>query len=437
MGRDIKPVFRCIQCHRIYDIDEALYHCPHCGDLLDVVQDLEGLKEIVSREIFEERLGRIHPPYNSGVWRFKELIHPTVEDRLLVTKAYRGVSEGNTPLYKDPRIAEYAGVKNLILKHEGENPSGSFKDYGMAVGVTEARRQGAKRVACASTGNTSSSLAMYAAIAGLECIVMIPKGAVASGKLAQTLAYGAKIFEVEGNFDDALELVVKCTEELGFYLLNSINPWRIEGQKAMMYNLVLQLGWTIPDWVVFPGGNLGNASAFGKAFKELEELGLIDGKPRLAIIQAEGADPLYKTWKEEAEDRIDVEKPETIASAIRIGRPVSWKKALRSLEWCGGVVEEVSDQEIMDAKALIDRCGIGCEPASAASLAGLKKLVEGGVIDPGERIACILTGNLLKDVKSTMDYHSSRIPGLTPRYRNTPVTVKPSVEDVKEHLNIL
>jgi len=318
------------------------------------------------------------------------------------------------------------------MKHEGENPTGSFKDRGMTVAVSEARRLGASTVACASTGNTSASMAAYAAQSGLNGVVFVPEGEIAYGKLSQALAYGAKVIQVRGNFDDAMRLVEEVSSEIGYYLLNSLNPWRVEGQKTIIFELLQQRGWITPDWIVVPGGNLGNTSAFGKAIKELLELRLIDRAPRIAVIQAEGANPLYRLWSSKGDQLEPVEKPHTVASAIKIGAPVSWEKALKAVAYTVGVVEQVSDDEIMDAKAIVDRSGVGCEPASAASVAGAKKLVERGIISRGESVVCILTGNLLKDPETTVNYHLGKLKGIKPRASNKPIVLDPGSSGMQD-----
>ena len=419
-------MFRCIECGRRHT-PGTRFRCD-CGGLLEVQHELKPL----GRELFDNRLGRAEAPYNSGVWRFKEMVHPEIGKARIVSRP-----EGNTNLYTHGRLAEYVGVKRLALKHEGENPTGSFKDRGITVGISEAVRLETKTVACASTGNTSASLAAYAAQADLSCVVFIPEGEIAYGKLAQALAYGAKVLQVRGNFDDAMQIVQQASESLGLYLLNSVNPWRIEGQKTIVFELLQQRGWSPPDWIVVPAGNLGNTSAFGKALKELEELHLIGKMPRLAAIQAEGANPFYKLFDSGDKALTPVDKPKTVASAIKIGSPVSWKKALNAIHATRGVVEQVSDQEIMDAKAMVDRSGIGCEPASAASVAGAKKLVERGVIDTTEEVVCVLTGNLLKDPNSTMRYHMETMEGIRSSFSNQPVAVEPELSSVAEALSKL
>jgi threonine synthase len=338
----------------------------------------------------------------SGVWRYRELILP-IPEQYIVSRP-----EGNTGLYPvgmencgngrsgQRQIGLYAGLERLFLKHEGENPTGSFKDRGMTVGVTMANLLGAQAVACASTGNTSASLASYAAQAGMRSIVFLPAGNVSAGKLAQTLAYGATTIQIDGDFDDAMHLVEKVCEELGIYLLNSLNPYRIEGQKAIGFEILQQLDWQAPDWLVLPAGNLGNTSAIGKAFRQAYQLSLISHMPRFASIQAAGANPFYRSFMQGFARQEQVHA-HTIASAIKIGNPVSYTRARRVIEESDGIVEEVSDEEILAAKTVIDRSGLGCEPASAATLAGIRKLVERGVIKRDERVVGVLTGNLLKD----------------------------------------
>ena len=300
------------------------------------------------------------------------------------------------------------GLDRLTFKHQGFNPTGSFKDNGMTCGVTQAIRLGRKRVACVSTGNTSASMAAYASAAGLDPIVFIPHGNISFGKLAQALDYGALTLEVEANFDQILALVRVLSDRLGIYLLNSINPFRIEGQKSIIFEMLDQRDWSPPDWIVLPGGNLGNTSAFGKALRELRDYGFISKLPRLAVIQAAGAAPFYDFMLTRAEFH-SVPEPRTLATAIRIGDPVSWPKALQEVACSNGVVERVSEQEIADAKAIIGRSGIGCEPASAATLAGIRKLTAAGVIGPSDDVVAVLTGNVLKDPDYIYRYHTSQL----------------------------
>jgi threonine synthase len=421
-------ILQCMDCGTRYPIDTVIYTCENCGGLLDVQHDFPP----VSRELFDSRLGTLDMPYRSGVWRYKELIHPEIDETLIVSKP-----EGNTNLYPVPRLAQWAGVERLYLKHEGENPTGSFKDRGMTGGLTQARVLGMERVACASTGNTSAALAAYAALADIQSVIFFENKNIALGKLSQAIAYGATGIQINADFDRNLELVREVSQKMGIYVLNSINPFRLEGQKAIMFETIQQLKWQVPDWIVVPGGNLGNSSAFGKALAEMHQLGLIDRLPRLAVIQAEGASPLYHSYTPDSsngyrrgQDELMPMKAKTIATAIKIGNPVNYPKAVRALRLTDGVVETVTDQEIMDAKALIDHQGIGCEPASACSLAGTYKLARKGVIQPGDTVVGILTGHLLKDPDATIGYHNNTLAHIDAAYPNQLHQVEPSVEAI-------
>ena len=361
---------RCIACGTIYPADKIRYTCD-CGNLLSVERDTFP----ANTKLFDERRASRKTIDQSGVWRFREGVLD-IDDDQIVTHP-----EGSTRLYER---------NGIFFKHEGENPTGSFKDRGMTVAVTQAVRLSATAIACASTGNTSASLAAYAAQAGLRALVFIPAGKVAAGKLAQTLAYGATCLAVRGDFDAAMALVRQACDRLGIYLVNSINPFRIEGQKTIVWELLQDLEWNAPDWIVVPAGNLGNTSAFGKALAEAHAAGWINRMPRIASIQASGANPFFRSFRENFAQRHRV-TAETIASAIRIGDPVSYEKAVASIRDTNGIVAEVSDEELMTAKRDIDRMGIGCEPASATTLAGVRKLKLTG------RIVCVLTGHVLKD----------------------------------------
>jgi threonine synthase len=363
----------CITCSESYDVAQVRYTCD-CGGLLEVQRD----RPQVDRDTFDARRASRQAIDQSGVWRFREAV---LDADNIVTHP-----EGGTRLYER---------NGIFFKHEGENPTGSFKDRGMTVAVTQAVRLGAKSIACASTGNTSASLAAYAAQARLKAIVFVPSGKISAGKLAQTLAYGATCLQVRGDFDAAMRLVREACDRLGIYLVNSINPFRIEGQKTIIWELLQDLEWSAPDWIVVPAGNLGNTSAFGKALREAKEYGWIDRVPRLAAIQARGANPFFRSFTDAFATRHRVEA-ETIASAIRIGDPVSFDKAVSAIRFTNGVVAEVTDEELMASKREIDRMGIGCEPASATTLAGVKKLGLTG------RIVCVLTGHVLKDTDAVM-----------------------------------
>ncbi|HKP85892.1 MAG TPA: threonine synthase [Blastocatellia bacterium] len=430
---------RCIEtgCRALHATDRRLYTCKVCGGLLDVAYDFNlPVSADEMKALFRERKTADGDIERSGVWRFRELL-PFVRD----TSRIVTLAEGNTPLYTAPRSADYAGLDRLRFKHQGMNPTGSFKDNGMTTGVTEAVLLGASAVACASTGNTSASMAAYAARAGLRAFVFIPAGQVAYGKLSQSLEYGATVVEIEGNFDLAMRTVRELAEETEMYLLNSINPFRLEGQKAIAIELMEQTGWQSPDWIVLPGGNLGNSSAIGKAIGEMLDLGFINRAPRLAIIQAEGASPLYELFASPDRSAFQpFDEPQTLATAIRIGNPVSWKKALRALELTNGVVERVTEQEIADAKAVIGRDGIGCEPASAAALAGIKLLVASGRIAPTDDVIGVLTGNLLKDPAYTISYHTDELSletrAVRGNFANRPTRVAADKEEIKRLLKV-
>ena len=415
----------CVDCRTVYPGLEARYRC-ECGGTLDVVHDLEAVATAVSRDTFDNRRGSSDALDRSGVWRFRELILP-VEQGQAVTRG-----EGNTHLYDAPAVAEYTGMKRLSLKHEGENPTGSFKDRGMTVGTTAARLLGIQRVACASTGNTSASMASYAATAGMRAFVFIPEGNIALGKLSQALAYGARTLQLAGDFDAAMRIVEQVCAREDIYLLNSINPFRIEGQKAIGFELLQDLEWRVPDWIVLPGGNLGNNSAIAKGLMELHELGWIDALPRIAVIQATGANPLYTAFR--TGQPVQPVEADTIATAIRIGNPVSWKKSLRGIEALDGIVEQVTDQEILDAKAQVDAAGIGAEPASCATVAGLRKLVASGTIDPDSRVCGVLTGHLLKDPDVVVGYHTGTLDGIDSNHANPPLSVPDDLDAILAEL---
>ena len=420
-------------CRSRFSITDVLYTCPRCGSLLEVIYSWNGLSPPELKTLFRERRMNNTVLDQSGVWRYRELL-PFLDN-------YSGVvslREGNTPLLDAPRAARFGGLGRLTFKHQGFNPTGSFKDNGMTCGVAQALRLGMTRVACVSTGNTSASMAAYASAAGLQPIIFIPHGNVSYGKLAQALEYGARTLQVEANFDQILNLVRVLAERLKIYLLNSINPFRIEGQKSIIFEMLDQRDWRAPDWIVLPGGNLGNTSAFGKALRELCELGLLEKMPRLAVVQAQGAAPFYDFMHERTAFRA-VEHPETLATAIKIGDPISWPKAERELECSNGVVEKVSEQEIADAKAQIGLCGIGCEPASAATLAGIRKLVAAGVISGGADVIAVLTGNVLKDPDYIYRYHTGALTGpggeaIRPTYGNQPVVVPNDADKITELL---
>ncbi|HJJ60914.1 MAG: threonine synthase [Methanocorpusculum sp.] len=374
----------CVHCGAEYSPDAIVYNCEKCGHLLAVKYDLD--KITVTREELQSR--------KIGVWRYKEFLPVKIEPVTL--------QEGGTPLYHAKRLGEELGLKNLYVKHEGMNPSGSFKDRGMTLGVSMAKQLGKNIVACASTGNTSASMAVYAAKAGMPGVVLLPAGHVALGKVAQALMHGAKVISIRGNFDRALEMVHELCVSHGIYLLNSINPYRLEGQKTIGFEAVDQLG-CVPDRFVLPVGNAGNISAVYKGLTEWKEIGFIDTLPKMTAIQAEGAMPVVNAIKGNLPEVVVEKNPETVASAIRIGAPVNAEKALRAIRDTNGTAEFVTDAEILAMQRDLARLeGIGVEPASAASVAGIKKMAEQGLLDADEKIVCVVTGHLLKDPETVI-----------------------------------
>ncbi|ATZ61333.2 MAG: threonine synthase [Methanosarcinales archaeon Met12] len=395
----------CIECKTQYPDSEIIYRCPRCGGLLDVIYDYSNI------DISAQNLKQ--PP---SVWKYRALLPIKGEPVSLY--------EGGTPLYECGRLADEVGIRKLYVKHEGLNPSGSFKDRGMTVGVSKALELGMQTVACASTGNTSASLAIYAAKAGISAVVLLPTGKVAMGKVAQALMHGARVISIKGNFDDVFQLVQELCDQEGFYLLNSVNPFRLEGQKTIGFEIVDQLNWGVPDRVVVPVGNAGNISAIHKGFVEFQKFDIIDEIPKMTGIQAEGAAPIVDAFKRGVKDIVPEPNPETIATAIRIGDPVNAPKALRAIRNSGGMAEVVSDGEIIRAqKDLAKLEGIGVEPASASSIAGLRKLVEQGIIDGDECVVCVTTGHLLKDPEEIM------------RVCDKPIEVEADIRAIKKVLS--
>lgn len=396
-------MIRCVSCGEEYNNDDVIYTCEKCGSVLELVPESVD----VDKSIFDGR--------KDTLWKYKEFI--PVDESKIVT-----LEEGGTPFCKCDKLGEELGV-NLYVKVEGSNPTGSFKDRGMTVGMTKAMELGVSTVGCASTGNTSASLAAYAARAGLRCIVFLPSGKVALGKLAQAMFHGAEVISINGNFDEALEAMTALALEKHLYLLNSINPFRLEGQKTIGYEILHSLGWQSPDRIILPVGNAGNISAIWKGVSEFYDTGFVDSKPMMTGIQAEGACPITNAFKNHSKEIVPVENPETIATAIRIGAPVSYTKALNAIYDSNGYSETVSDEEILSAQKLLARKeGIGVEPASAASIAGLKKLVEMGEIDKGETVTCVVTGHLLKDPNTAIDACTK------------PVEVDANLDDLKKLL---
>ena len=402
----------CINCRAKYRTDEVVYFCKKCGDILEIKQDHNLLDARLRKS--EWRKTPI------SVWRYRDFM--PINDRSKIVT----LNEGGTGLHRCESLGKHLGLSQLYVKNEGENPTGSFKDRGMTVGVTKAVELGVKSVICASTGNTSASLAAYAAKAGLHCTVLIPAGKIAYGKLAQAIIYGAKVIQVRGNFDEALDIVLKLSEKhRDIYLLNSINPFRIEGQKSLGYEIAEQLDHEPLDRVIVPVGNAGNISAIWKGFTEFHDLGFLKSLPKMTGIQAQGSAPIVEAIRTGSNNIIAVAKPETVATAIRIGAPVSWKKAVKAIRDSGGTAETVTDNEILEAQKILSRLeGLFVEPASASSIAGLKKLIEKGEIDKDERVVCVTTGHGLKD------------PDVAVRMSEKPLEVDAEVEAIEQALGL-
>ena len=412
-------VLRCVHCGMVQPGDR-LFRCSECRELLEVLYPewAGAAREFGLRlkEIWRERRSGTLPEDASGVWRFRELL-PLVQRQHVVT-----MREGNTPLVQLTRAARELKLPRLFAKHQGMNPTGSFKDTGISVAISMAKAEGYEFVCCASTGNTSASVAAYASRAGMQSIVLLPSGQVASGKLAQAIEYGAHVLQLQADFDGCLKVLHDVVQRFPAYLLNSMNPYRLEGQKTVAFEIMEQLDWNVPDHVVVPGGNLANSSALGKGFLELRELGLIQTLPKISIIQAVGANPLVRTMRENGGTELVRVNAETRATAIRIGNPASWRKAVGVLKTTGGACEDVSEQEIAQAKAELGSEGVGCEPASAASLAGLKKLVRAGFVKPNETVVIVLTGHMLKDVDYMLDMRVKRVIGPMPADPDTVIS---------------
>jgi len=399
---------KCIKCGREYDKKSVIYNCD-CGGLLEVRIDFSSIN--TDKDDYKN--------IPLSVWKYKEFL-PVERDPITI-------KEGGTPLYDCKRFSRFIELDNpFYVKHEGLNPTGSFKDRGMTVGVTKAIELGMKIVACASTGNTSASLSIYGAKAGIPVVVLLPGGKVALGKVAQALIHGAKVIEIKGNFDEALDIVMRLCKEEKIYLLNSVNPYRLEGQKTIGYEIADELNWDMPDRIILPVGNAGNISAIYKGFKELKSIGWIDKIPKMTGIQSEGSAPIVKAFKEHKENIIPEKNPETIATAIRIGNPINAEKALKAIYESGGLAETVTDEEIVEAQRELAKLeGIGVEPASASSIAGLKKLLKNGLIDKDEKIVCITTGNLLKDPEEVVNVCDK------------PIVVEADFDEVKKVLNLV
>ncbi len=423
-------VYKCVTCTAEYEFRGERVYCV-CGSLLDVEHGFVASRRDALELFRARRAAPRHEADRSGVWRFREFVLPELSPDEIVTR-----QEGHTRLYRFPRTNAWLGMDSVRFKHEGENPTGSFKDRGMTAAMSWARKNGAQAVVCASTGNTAAAVASYAALAGLKAVILISEKGTAHGKVAQSLAYGAVAIMIRGDFDAALRLVMDSREELGLTVLNSVNAVRLEGQKTIIWELLEQMGWdNPPDWIVVPGGNLGNTAAFGKALREARALGWIRKTPRIAVVQAAGAAPFAQAFR--SGWRPATVQADTIATAIKIGAPVNFSKAVRTVQETDGHVTAVTDREIMDAKAVLDSDGVGAEPASCATAAGLRKMLEENVIRSDESAVAVLTGNFLKDPDAVIGYHTGSLPGLAASFANRPAVIEPDLQSLKRALELL
>lgn len=401
-----------------------MYRCPTCGGLLEVAHDVDALRDRSAAawiRLFDERYRVTQWPYGSGVWGKREWVMPSLSDDLIVS-----MYEGGTNLFWADRYGKQLGVPETWVKLCGNSHSGSFKDLGMTVLVSVVRQaieQGlkVKAIACASTGDTSAALAAYGAAAGLPVVVLLPRGKISTAQLVQPLAHGALVLGLDTDFDGCMAIVQRLAEEGVVYLANSMNPLRIEGQKTVAVEIVQQFDWQVPDWVVLPSGNLGNAYALYSGFKLMKQLGLIDRYPRLAVAQAENANPLYRAWSAGKKTVEPITAQQTLATAIQIGNPVSAPRALKALEELDGVVEQASEQELCDAAARADRTGMYTCPHTAVGLAVLEKLVSRGTIKSTDRVVCVSTANGLKFTEFKVGFHEGKVPGVDNSLSNPPV----------------
>ena len=435
-GTPYRAWFQCIAgCSEQYSLKDIIYRCPRCGNLLEVRHDLDRLRQSTPddwKELFDKRYLRTQWPYGSGVWGKREWVCPGVADANVVS-----AFEGGTNLFWAERLGKQIGVPELWIKQCGNSHTGSFKDLGMTVLVSMVQQMIAEgkdipAVACASTGDTSASLAAYCAVAGLQAIVFLPKGKVSNAQLIQPIAHGALTLSLDTDFDGCMALVQEVCSRHNIYLANSMNSLRIEGQKTISIELVQQFDWEVPDWVIIPGGNLGNVSALGKGFMMMRELGLISKLPRIACAQAQRANPLYLSYLKGFEDFQPMQAQPTLASAIQIGHPVSVQKAIATLQAFNGVVEQATEDELANASARSDRTGLFNCPHTGVALAALFKLAQRGDINKGDRVVVISTANGLKFPEFKIRYHESRLADVTPHHANLPVDLPATYDAVRE-----
>ena len=427
--------FRCVAgCSGSYPLTQVIYSCPECGELLEVQHDIEALKSRSGSswsKLFDQRWMTRDWPFGSGVWGKKEWVQPGLREENIVSTA-----EGGTNLFWAERYGKTLGLDDVWIKNCGNSHTGSFKDLGMTVLVSTVKQaieegQPIRAIACASTGDTSAALAAYCASAGIPSVVLLPKGKVTTAQLVQPLANGALVCALDTDFDGCMAIVQKLTTEKGIYLANSMNSLRLEGQKTVAIEIVQQFDWKVPDWVIIPGGNLGNVAALGAGFDMMLELGLISKRPRICLAQAEKANPLYLAYKQGWDSFEPITAGETEASAIRIGNPVSVRRAIRALQAFDGVVEQASESELAEASAAADRAGSYTCPHTGVALAALEKLRAKGMVEPGQKVVVISTANGLKFTQFKIRYHDDEIPGVESKHPNRPVDLPSEFEAVK------
>jgi threonine synthase len=435
-------VFRCAArgesgCATSLPLDEVVYRCPTCGGLLEVVHDLVPLSMRSGTDwtaLFDARWGATRAPYDSGVWAKHEVVAPHVKRDNIVS-----LHEGGTHLMHAKRYGADLGVEQVHIKQCGTSHTGSFKDLGMTVLVSTVNQMIADgkqiaAIACASTGDTSAALAAYAAVAGIKSIVILPRGKISTAQLVQPLANDALVLALDTDFDGCMRIVQELAERDGVYLANSMNSLRLEGQKTVALEIVQQLGWSVPDWVIIPGGNLGNVSALGAGFQLLIDLGIVSKRPRICVAQAAHANPLYVSYTRDFAPLEPVAAQTTHASAIQIGNPVSFGKAVRALKAFNGVVAQASEQQLADAAARADRFGLFTCPHTGVALSALEQLIERGLVKPEHRAVVVSTASGLKFADFKVGYHEARLPGVTPRHRNVPVELAADYAAVRDEV---
>ncbi|MGC9521440.1 MAG: threonine synthase [Anaerolineae bacterium] len=429
----------CIRgCGRHYSIFDVVYRCETCGGLLDVEHDIEALRTRSAeewRELFDRRIHTTEWPYGSGVWGKKEWVCPEVDNENVVS-----MYEGHTNCFWAERLGKEIGVEDLWVKLCGNSHTGSFKDLGMTVLVSVVRQmiadgQPIRAVACASTGDTSAALAAYAAAASIPAVVLLPKGKVSTAQLIQPIANGALVLALDTDFDGCMQIVKEITRDKSIYLANSMNALRMEGQKTVALEIVQQFDWEVPDWIVIPVGNLGNVSALGKGFLMMKELGVIDRLPRIACAQSARANPLYLSYKTGFREYKPVQAEKTLASAIQIGDPVSYERAVKTLSAFNGVVEQAAEDELANAAARADRTGMYACPHTGVALAVLFKLVARNEIKPDDRVVVISTAHGLKFTDFKVGYHEAALDDVVTRHRNPPVELPADYDAVQQAID--